>query len=1217
MKDKDFNGQRNDLRKRAEETLRRKPPDGVDISPLSSEKAQRLFHELKVHQIELAALKERYADLYDSAPAGYVMVGKDGLILEANLTACRLLGADKGVLIGQPFSRFICRDDQDSCHTHLQQLFKEKFPGRKVVRLVRKDGDQFYAQLDSVVTLEDGGEFTCARIIISDISERKKLEEKLQREKERAETYLQIAGMIIVALDREGSVSFINRKGCALLGYQSEEIIGKQWFDTYLPEWDRDRLKSRFSQIMAGYIEPLQYSDNPILTRSGEERLIAWHNALLTDDGGATTGILSLGEDITDRKKVEEALRETEAETRFRNRILEIFLTVSGDRVYREILKVVLDATESKHGIFGYFNQDGAFVVPSITRDLYWEQCQVPAQDIVFERGTFGGIWEKAIEERRTFYSNEVQFNTPEGRVPIENTMATPIIYQSEVISAFQVANKSTDYDETDAQLLDSFARLVAPVLHARLQDEIRERKRNRGHEALRKSEERFRSLTENTSDWIWEISADGVYTYVSPQVKVLLGYEPEEVVGKTPFDFMAPDEAERIAGRFAAIAESRQAFHGLENVNRREDGRLVTLETGGVPIVDSSGQLRGYRGIDRDVTARKEAEKALSASRNSFLSIVERSADGILVLAEDGRVLYANPAALSLFGRSGKDVGEIWFGRPVVHGEVTEVDILCAGGRVGLAEMRVEKTAWEEKLASLAMLRDITERRRAEEELQRLATAVAQSAETIIITDLDGIILYVNPAFLESSGYGPPEVIGKKIKFWRTKEYDQRFYDQLVATVQSGKVWAGRFVSKRKDGTLYYEDATVSPVRDDPSGEVVNYVAVKRDITQRIELEEQLRNSQKMEAVGTLAGWIAHDFNNLLQIVLGYGELLSAQVDKTDPRYADLEIMLKAARRGADLVKGILTFSRKANSNPRPIDLNEAVRQAHKLLRRTIPKMISIELHLSDDLKTVNADPSQMEQILLNLAVNARDAMPGGGRLIIETQNIHLDEEHCRRHLEVKPGNYVRMMVSDTGCGIPTELVERIFEPFYTTKKVGQGTGLGLAMVFGIVKGHGGHILCYSELGIGTIFKIDIPALEGEAESDVAETSEMPAFGTETILVVDDEEDIRELARRYLTRAGYHILMAGDGKEALEVYRQNQSNISLVILDLIMPGMGGKECLGRLLQMNPDVKVLVASGFSADGPARDVIRAGAKGFIDKPFRTKQMLKTIRGVLVA
>ena len=419
-----------------------------------------------------------------------------------------------------------------------------------------------------------------------------------------------------------------------------------------------------------------------------------------------------------------------------------------------------------------------------------------------------------------------------------------------------------------------------------------------------------------------------------------------------------------------------------------------------------------------------------------------------------------------------------------------------------------------------------------------------------------------------------------------------------------------------RKDGSRRDVSVSISLIKD-ADGQPRGFRGIIRDITERKRLQEQLYQASKMEALGTLAGGIAHDFNNLLQIVQGYTDLLLLRKNKEDPDYDKIRAMRGAAQRGRDLIQQILAFSRKVETKPRPVDLNNELRQTERLLRRTIEKMISIEMDLADNLWPISADPIHIEQILLNLAVNAKHAMPQGGRLMIETKNIKLDEEYCRIHLKTRPGRYVLLMVSDTGHGMNKEVLERIFEPFFTTKETGEGTGLGLAMVFGLVKSHDGHISCYSEPGVGTTFKIYFPAIDTEWERSAETTQEMPAFGSETLLIVDDEESIRELTKEILSEVGYNVFTAASGREAIDVYSKGEEAISLVILDLIMPEMDGKACLEELLKINPDVKILLASGYSANGPARQAVASGAKGLINKPYDIRQLLQMVREVLDA
>ena len=406
------------------------------------------------------------------------------------------------------------------------------------------------------------------------------------------------------------------------------------------------------------------------------------------------------------------------------------------------------------------------------------------------------------------------------------------------------------------------------------------------------------------------------------------------------------------------------------------------------------------------------------------------------------------------------------------------------------------------------------------------------------------------------------------------------------------------------------------APIFSD-NGTFKGIVHLARDITEQKKIEAQYRQAQKMEAVGTLAGGIAHDFSNLLQVVQGYAELILGDRNKEDPDYSQLQVIMHEAIKGGELVQQLLTFSRKVESRLRPVALNHKVEQIRKLLSRTIPKMIEVELCLAGDLGVVYADPAQIEQILLNLAVNARDAMPEGGRLIIETENVLIDEDYCNTHPGAKPGNYVLLGISDSGQGMDRKALQHIFEPFYTTKEIGRGTGLGLAMVYGIVKSHNGYITCDSEPGEGTTFKIYLPVIEQKREDVELDESEVAIKGgAETILLVDDDESIRNFGKELLGKYGYTVLTAVDGENALDIYEREKEHIDLVVLDLMMPGMGGRRCLEALLNMNPQIRIIIASGYSPNLQTKEIIEAKAKSYIQKPYGIKKMLEEVREVLV-
>ena len=471
--------------------------------------------------------------------------------------------------------------------------------------------------------------------------------------------------------------------------------------------------------------------------------------------------------------------------------------------------------------------------------------------------------------------------------------------------------------------------------------------------------------------------------------------------------------------------------------------------------------------------------------------------------------------------------------------------------------------------------------------------------------------------------GYKEHEVIGKPITILAPHEREDDIHG-FLEQIKSGKSLKHlETVRRKKDGDTIPVSLTMSPIID-KDGSIIGASSTVRDISDRVKaaqerqsLQEQLVQSQKMEAVGILAGGIAHDFNNLLQVVLGYSEVMLLRKEEGEADYADLHKIYEAGKRGADLIKSLLTFSRRVEAQYVPIDLNQEIVTVRDLLFNGIPRIIRIDLHLGENLASIQADKSQTAQILMNLGVNARDAMPDGGTLTIETANITLDEEYCSSHVEAIPGSYVLLTVSDTGIGMDKETLSHMFEPFFTTKALGKGTGLGLATVYGIVRHHNGYISCHSELGRGTTFNIYLPTIQTEQFLETPPRETTIQGGTETILLVEDDGVIGELCAELLTSVGYKVISAGNGKEALEIYQRQDDSISLTILDLIMPIMDGWQCLVKILRVDPKAKVIIASGYIDSGIARGMQAKGAKGFVQKPFEMSQLLTTIREVLNA
>ncbi len=514
------------------------------------------------------------------------------------------------------------------------------------------------------------------------------------------------------------------------------------------------------------------------------------------------------------------------------------------------------------------------------------------------------------------------------------------------------------------------------------------------------------------------------------------------------------------------------------------------------------------------------------------------------------------------------------------------------------------------------ASLDDNTERKRTEAERERLAVAIEQLAEIVVITDKNGTIQYVNPAFESVTGFTRAEAVGRNSRILQSGRQDEAFYRGMWETISGGNTWQGHFVNRKKNGSLYTEEATISPVRD-AAGVVAHYVAVKRDITEQLGLETQLAQAQKMESVGQLAGGVARDFNNILQTILGNAQLAAEQTKPTDPLRLDLEEIQNATRHAADLTRQLLAFASKEVIAPMTLDLNETVESMIKLLRRLIGENIELIWSPLTKLWPVKMDPSQVEQILANLCVNARDAINGVGALHIATENVHVDELQAARYENFLPGDYVLLLVSDTGCGMEKEMQGRIFEPFFTTKDAGKGTGLGLATVYGIVRQNRGHIGVYSEPGKGTTFRIHLPRHLG---SDAAQLAESPAMkpdvrGSETVLLVEDNTTVLNMIERMLLGLGYTVLAAGTPEAALRITEEHAGEIQLLVTDVIMPHMNGRELAARLKADNPRLKCLFMSGFTADIIARHGVLEKGVPFIQKPFVLSVLAVKIREAL--
>lgn len=690
--------------------------------------------------------------------------------------------------------------------------------------------------------------------------------------------------------------------------------------------------------------------------------------------------------------------------------------------------------------------------------------------------------------------------------------------------------------------------------------------------------------------------------------------------------DAIHPDDREMVDRAYRESLEHRTPYD-IEHRLLMKDGRVKWVNEISRTEFDAEGKAIRSVGIVQDITRRKEVQETLRL----MAGLLDMAPNSITVHDHQGRYLYANRKTFEMHGYTEAEFMALSLHdidvpesealieermRMIVEkGEATfEVEHFRKDGTIIPLEVLVKAVEHGGVPAFLSIANDITQRKEADSERERLLIAIEQAGETILITDPEGVIQYVNPAFERSSGFSWDDAVGNKPSILKSGDQDDFLYESLWRTISSGANWQGRMVNRRKNGTLYTEDVHISPVFD-TSGQIVNYVAVKRDITKELEVERQYRQAQKMEAIGQLTGGVAHDFNNLLQVINGATDMALADLEPQHPARSMLAEVSKAGQRAVRLVEQLLLFSRRQIMRPRATDLNAVIGDLLKMLRRIIGENIRLEWLPGRFLASVYADQAMMEQVVVNLCINARDSMPAGGTLTIETQNVRVDSDYCDMHTWAKPGRYVLLSITDTGCGMEPETLERIFEPFFSTKAEGKGTGLGLATVYGIVKQHEGMINAYSELGKGSTFKVYLPQCDRKAEDVGSMIQGVVRGGKETVLLAEDDAMVRNLAKTVLERAGYHVLLAKDGMEAMQLFEKFHDEVDVALLDVVMPNMGGVEAFEQMRALRPVLKALFVSGYSSNAIHTNFVLHQGVELLQKPYGPESLLRALRAVL--
>ena len=1108
----------------------------------------------------------------------------DGRIIEANAAAVRAYGYPREKLLSMSINEVRAPGERGITSAQMAEADKRSILFETIH--MRKDGSTFPVEVNSQGIDIDGTRTLIS--VVRDITWRRDAEVKLRRQEHVLRLFVENSPAAVAMLDRDMKYIVASRRFLADYRLGEQNVVGRSHYEIF-PDIP-DRWKEIHRRCLAGNIE--KCDEDPFPREDGSTDWVKWEIHPWYEEAGHIGGIILFTEVITGRKREAEELQMS------RMRLLGLINTAMDGIISLDENQKIILFNSAAETMFG-----------------------VSAEEMI------GKPLDTLIPER--FREKHHGLITEFGRAGKTNAMGE--MAGMRVVSGLRANGEEFPMEASISQI-EVGGKKVYTVIHRDVTEQLKSR------QELRESEEKFRTLYENSTVGIYRTTPDGKIILANPALVKMLGYSSLDELSARNLETTGFEPSYSRA-EFLKIIEEKGEVKGLESAWTRRDGTTLYLRESARAIRSADGRTLYYDGVVEDITDRKRAEEQLLIKN----SAIESSISAIGLADMNGRVFYVNEAFARLWGYDnageliGKNISTFSMSSEKLRDAVTSM-MRGNGYRAESKGIRKDGTTFDfeistnvvksergDSLCLMASFIDITERKSAEKKLtsmyeelksseEKYRSLFEQSKDAIFMSRTDGSLIDINLAGVELLGFdSKDELLGINMAdFFVSPEDVKSLFDVLQ---RDRFVKDREFTFKKKNGEQIMVSSTASFALDEFK-QAFSVLGIVRDITKQKTLQQQLMQAQRMESVGTFASGIAHDFNNILGIVLGHVGLLGEAGDGSGKLSQSVKAIEKAAVRGASLVRQLLTFARKGEPVYEHVQINDVVNEVTKLLKETMPKTIDVVTDLKQDLPYLDADATQIHQILLNLCLNAKDAMPRGGTVKIVT-SISEGEAVVSKFPSASLKEYILLNVSDTGIGMDEETKRRIYDPFFTTKEVGKGTGLGLALTHSIVTDHGGYIDVETQPGKGTTFSIYLPISDQITEENPAPELSMQdaSGGTETILLIEDEEMLRELITAVIESKGYSVLTAADGEDGVDLFTRRQSEIAVVISDLGLPKLSGDEVLRRIRSINPSARFIAASGFIEPNVKSKLLEIGVTHFVQKPYLLAEILQTIREVI--